>query len=101
VDETLPAVVAARAAMAVSFDSEPPAIQVLSAEPATFSDSCLDVTALTPTTPEVCAQVITPGYVIVMQIGTTIATYHSDESGSNVRFADVDVGNEPNEIDIP
>lgn len=100
-NENLPGVIAAREQMATSFDSEPSAITLVSVEEATFSDACLDVTPLTPGTPEVCAQVITPGYVITLQLGTTVATYHSDESGTNVRFADVTVGGGPNEIDVP
>jgi len=100
VDENHPAVVAAREQAAISFDTDPASIEVVSVEKETFSDSCLDVTALTPGTPEVCAQVITPGYVITLRIGSTVATYHGDETGTNVRFAGVDVSGDPNEIEV-
>ena len=91
IDENQPAVVAARADLLANVDLDPNALRVESVTAMTFSNSCLDVTALT-VTPEVCAQVITPGYEIVFRVGGTSYTYRSDESGTNVRFADVDVG---------
>jgi hypothetical protein len=99
IDEDHPSVVAARQQMATSFDTDPAEVEVVSVEEATFSDSCLDVTPLAAT-PEVCAQVITPGYIITLRIGATVATYHADESGTNVRFAGVDVSGGGNEIEI-
>ena len=91
IDENQPAVVAAREDLLANVDLDPNALEVVSVTAMTFSDACLDVTALTPT-PELCAQVITPGYEIVFRVGGTSYTYHTDESGTNVRFADVDVG---------
>jgi len=91
IDENQPAVVAARADLLANVDLDPNALQVESVTAMTFSDSCLDVTAFTAT-PEVCAQVITPGYEIVFRVGGTSYTYRSNEAGTNVRFADVDVG---------
>ena len=91
IDENQPAVVAAREDLLANVDLDPNALRVESATAMTFSDSCLDVTALSAT-PEVCAPVVTPGYEIVFRVGGTSYTYHTDESGTNVRFADVDVG---------
>lgn len=91
IDENQPAVVAARAHLLANVNLDPNALEIESVTAMTFSDSCLDVTALTPT-PEVCAQVITPGYVIIFKAGETTYTYHADEAGTNVRFAGVHVG---------
>ena len=100
IDENQPAVVAAREDLLANVDLDPNALEVVSVTAMTFSDACLDVTALTPT-PELCAQVITPGYEIVFRVGGTSYTYRTDESATNVRFADVDVGGRPSEIDVP
>lgn len=91
IDENQPAVVAAREHLLANVDLDPNALQTVSVTATTFSDSCLDVTALTPT-PEVCAQVVTPGYEIVFRVAGTTYTYHTDESGTNARFAGVDIG---------
>jgi hypothetical protein len=57
--------------------------------PMTFSDACLDV--VDAGTPEVCAQVITPGYAVTMHFGDTNITYHTNEDATNVRFARLDI----------
>jgi hypothetical protein len=92
VDENLPAVQAARQHLLDNVDLDPATLSVTSVTATTFSDSCLDVQEITEPD-EVCAQVITPGYIILLQAGSTTYTYHTDESGSNVRFAGVDIGN--------
>ena len=93
-------VMAARQALLDNVAIEPADLHFVSATAKTFSNACLDVTGLTAT-PEACAQVITPGYEIVFQAGTTVYTYRTDESGANVRFANVDIGGGPSEIDVP
>ncbi|MEX2159471.1 MAG: hypothetical protein WEB04_08735 [Dehalococcoidia bacterium] len=93
-------VMAARQALLDNVAINPADLHFVSATSMTFSNACLDVEALSAT-PEVCAQVITPGYEIVFQAGSTVYTYRTDESATNVRFADVDIGGGPSEIDVP
>jgi len=93
-------VIAARQMLLDNVAVDPENLHFVSATSMTFSNACLDVEALLAT-PEVCAQVITPGYEIVFQAGSTAYTYRTDESATNVRFADVDVGGGPSEIEIP
>jgi hypothetical protein len=100
IDEDHPAVVAAREKLLESVDVEPADVRLVSAVAKTFSNACLDVQALSAT-PEVCAQVLTPGYEIVFQIVTTVYTYRTDESATSVRFAGVDVGGGPSEVEVP
>ena len=100
IDENHPAVVAARETLLVSVAVDPADVRLVSATAKTFSNACLDVTGLTAT-PEVCAQVLTPGYEIVLQAGATVYTYRTDESATSVRFAGVDVGGGPSEVEVP
>jgi len=51
-----------------------------------WADSCLEVVYAGQE--EVCSQVITPGYEVVVHFADTIITWHTDEDGSTVRFAD-------------
>lgn len=90
-DETLPAVVAAREDVATRFERAPEEIEVVSVTPREWPDSCLGVTYVGQQD-EVCAQVITPGYEVVLRLGDSIFTYHTDEDGTNVRLAGVDIG---------
>jgi len=100
IDENHPAVVAAREKVLESVAVEPADVRLVSAVAKTFSNACLDVQALSAT-PEVCAQVLTPGFEIVFQIVTTVYTYRTDESATSVRFAGVDVGGGPSEVEVP
>jgi predicted aldo/keto reductase-like oxidoreductase len=48
-----------------------------------WPDSCMG----SGTAEEVCAQVITPGYNVTVYFGDTVESWHTDENGSIVRFA--------------
>lgn len=91
-DETLAPVIAAREDLAVRFDLAPEEVAVLSVTPKEWPDTCLDVTYLGQED-EVCAQVVTPGYEVVLRLEDNIFTYHTDQEGAIVRFADVDTSN--------
>ena len=67
-DEALPAVVAARTDLATRFERPVTDVQVLSVDAMTWPDACLNVTFL-GRQDEVCAQVITPGYEVVLECG--------------------------------
>jgi hypothetical protein len=60
-------------------------ISVVSNESIEFSDSCMDVSM-----PEVmCAQVITPGHIIVIEADGVQYEYHTDEDGTRITPATV------------
>ena len=84
---------AARSDLAERLGQAPEEIEVVSATPKQWSDSCLDV-AYTERPDEVCAQLLTPGYEVVLKLGETVYTYHTDQTGANVRFAGLDIGGE-------
>jgi hypothetical protein len=60
-------------------------ITVINVEARDWSDSCLDVVYTNQQEP--CAQVITPGYNVTVYFGDTVESWHTDENGSIVRFA--------------
>ena len=59
------------------------AVTVVSSEAVEWPDACLGVTAAG----EMCAQVITPGYKIVLSASGNTYTVHTDETGSSYRLA--------------
>ena len=87
-DETLPAVVATRQDLAARLEQAPEDVQVVSVTPTEWPDACLGAGE----EDEVCAEVITPGYEVVLRLNETQYTYRTDQTGANVRFAGVDVG---------
>ena len=68
---------------------EPDDVDVISATAAQFSDSCLDVVYAGQD--EVCAQVITPGWVVIVHFGDTSQGWNTNEDGSVLRFASQDI----------
>jgi hypothetical protein len=56
-------------------------ITFLSIEREEFSDACLDL----PEQDESCAQIITPGFVITVELNGQQFVFHIDESGENIR----------------
>ena len=87
-DETLPAVAAAaRRELAARFEIAPEDIEVVAVTPAEWPDSCLGAGGQD----EVCAEVITPGYEVVLQLSETQYTYRTDQTGTNVRFGGVHI----------
>ena len=56
-------------------------IQVASVEAAQWPDSCLGL----PRSDEMCAEVITPGWNIILDTADNIYIFHTDQSGENIR----------------
>lgn len=86
--EEFSAVQAARQALAQELSVNPYTILLDSVESVEWSDSCLGVQQAGV----MCAQVITPGYRVVLQAEGETYTYHTDESGSQVVPAPEDEG---------
>ncbi|MEX1253634.1 MAG: hypothetical protein WEE64_04775 [Dehalococcoidia bacterium] len=61
-------------------------IALISIEAASWPDACLGV----PEEGEACAQVVTPGYEIVLDLEGAHYTYHTDQA-TNVRLANFDL----------
>lgn len=80
--------VAAREDLAARLDTSVDDIEVLSVTEMEFPDSCLGLGQAG----EVCAEVITPGFEVVLKVGSTEFTYRTNENGTHVRFADVSIG---------
>jgi len=78
--ETPPAVLAARQALAGLLKVDPATIAILLVEAVEWQDACLGVA--TPGT--ACAQVITPGYRVVLTANGLTFEYHTDQGGNNV-----------------
>lgn len=84
------AVQAARANLAQERQVDAAAITVVSAEAVEWPDACLGA----PTPEEMCGQVITPGYLIILAVDGNEYRYHTNEDGTIVRqpVAEGDVG---------
>lgn len=82
-DESKAAVDAATKALATKLSVDAGAITVASSEAVEWPDSCLGVQD--PNT--MCAQVITPGYKVVLSANGQQYEYHTDASGANVVLA--------------
>jgi hypothetical protein len=59
-------------------------VQVISAERTEFSDSCLGLGG----PEESCLQAITPGWIVMVDVGGQPYEVHVDESGQQVRVAE-------------
>jgi hypothetical protein len=82
VDEPYPpAVLAAIGTLAERSGTAPGSIQVARYEAVEWSDSCLGL----PQPDEACAEAITPGWLIILRIGTDEHEFHSDELGQALR----------------
>ncbi len=58
-------------------------VEIVSVEPVDWPDSCLGIS-----TPDVmCAQVITPGYRVVLAVGDQEYEYHTNADGANIQLA--------------
>ena len=79
-DEGTPAAVAAaQQALADLLTIDPPSITVVSVDSVDWPDACLGVP-----TPGACAQVITPGYRIILSVSGQSYEFHSNQDGSLV-----------------
>ncbi len=74
----LPAADAAVKALAAARGIAAESITVVSAEPVEWPDACLGVAQ----SGQMCAQVITPGYRVILQVGDEQVEYHTDELGA-------------------
>lgn len=72
----------ARAALAAQLGIAADGIAVVSVEPVEWPDACLGL----PQADEMCAQVITPGYRIVLEAPGGRYTAHTDQAGGRVRL---------------
>ena len=57
-------------------------IQVVDIVPKDWSDSCLGISEAGV----MCAQMITPGFLVILSSGTTRYEYHTDAMGKNIRL---------------
>lgn len=71
----------ARAALAQQLGLAPEAVRIVSAEAIEWPDACLDA----PASDEVCAQVVTPGYKVLLEADGVVREYHTDQSGDVLR----------------
>jgi hypothetical protein len=74
----------ARQALAQQLQAEAADIAIVSVEPVEWPDSCLGV----QTQGVMCAQVITPGYRVVLEAEGEQYVFHTDETGSSVVLAE-------------
>ncbi|MCC7360182.1 MAG: hypothetical protein IT317_11930 [Anaerolineales bacterium] len=80
-DDLSPAARAAREALAASLGLSVDQITLVSAEAVDWPDACLGLTL----PGVVCAQVITPGYLIVLETDGGVYEYHTNSDGSVIR----------------
>lgn len=80
------AATAAREALAAQLNVSADTIQVTSVEAAEWPDACLGVT----NPDEMCAAVITPGYIVMLEAGGQAYTYHTDATGNAVKAANAE-----------
>ena len=82
-------VVAARERLAEMFGRNVDEIETLSVTERQWTDSCLGAAKLD----EICAQVITAGYEVVLGLEGSTYTYHTDRGGT-VRLAGFDLASD-------
>jgi hypothetical protein len=81
VETPSPAAAAAQAALAEKLGLPASQIAIVSVEAVEWPDACLGAAG----EGEMCAQVITPGYRVVLEANGKQYEVHTDESGKNVR----------------
>lgn len=72
----------ARQLLAQQFNARFEDVQILSIAAQAWPDACLGL----PKRNETCAQVVTPGFRIVLVLGDSRYTYRTDELGRNIRL---------------
>ena len=70
-----------RATLAANLGVDPLSIILLEVTPVDWPDTCLGVPALG----EMCAQVVTPGFRVLVQVGEVIYEFHTDQDAKNLR----------------
>lgn len=78
------AVVAARETLATRQTLDPATIEIESYEEAEWPNACLGLAEAG----EMCAEVITPGYMVILRDGDTVYEARTDQSGNTVRFVE-------------
>jgi hypothetical protein len=74
---------AARAALARQLGIDPSEVTIHSANQVDWPNSCLGL----PEADEMCAEVITPGYLVLLEANGQQYEFHTDETGENVVLA--------------
>ncbi len=74
---------AVRAYLATELKIDPLSIKLVEIQPVNWPDSCLGLAA----PQEMCAMMITPGYLIKVEAGSTTYEFHTDQGGDNFRQA--------------
>ena len=77
------AVFAARADLAKELGLKPEEISIVAIEPKEWTDSCLGLGSPA----EICAAVITPGYLVRLNANKLEYIYHTDANGKSLRMA--------------
>jgi putative hemolysin len=72
---------AAQAVLAKKLKVKASQISLVSIEPVSWPDSCLGLAG----PDEMCAQMITDGYKIVLSVNGQTYTFHTDQAGKNIR----------------
>jgi hypothetical protein len=83
VDENIPAVVAARKTLAEKLGTSSLQVNVVSAEQVEWPDSCLGAAGRD----EICLTVITPGYLVTLQVNNQAYRVHTNLAGTVARIA--------------
>ena len=81
-NEPIPAVAEAISALSAFLGIDAQSISVAFVGQETWQNGCLGL----PEQGEICAQVVTPGYVIILNVDGEEYTYRSDASGSVLRL---------------
>lgn len=81
----IPAVKAARTTLAAQLGVSPSKVVVLSSDPVYWPDSCLGF----PKKGQMCAEVVTFGYRVIMEVGSQLYEAHTDETGTVVVWRDI------------
>jgi hypothetical protein len=77
----LPAVQEAQNFLSESLGVDVTQVEVVKVEDVEWPDACLGL----PDEGEMCAQVVTPGYRITLEVNGQTYVLHTDESGVNIR----------------
>jgi inhibitor of cysteine peptidase len=80
VGETLPAAESARLALSQALGTTD--IEIVSTEPVEWPNACLGAADAD----EMCAEVITPGYIVTLAVDDAVYVYHTDATGDSVRL---------------
>ncbi len=72
---------AVRASLAQELGVDPLSITLVDVQPVDWPDSCLGLAG----PDEMCAQVITPGFLVKAKAGETVYEFHTDQEANNIR----------------